>query len=912
MITQDTFQAYLNCETKASLLLAGEAGHEREVDFWERHLNDDYQQSCSRLLLSDLPEDCFFVGTPPICDLLNRKHQLVIDCVVEVQGLQSRIHALERANLRGGRNDASSYTPIRFVRGERLTRHDKLLLAFDALVLSEALGQMPSFGKIVHGTSRRTVRLGLASLVKTATLAVEGITGQTSGSPPQLVLNKHCGRCEFQLRCRQIAIEKDDLSLLSGMTQKERKNHHEKGIFTVAQLSYTYRPRRRPKYSASNRSKYDNALKALAIREGRIYISGRSELDINEHSVYLDVEGLPDVGFYYLIGFRIKSGNSATQLSFWANEMSDEKVIWNKFLQALSEIERPQLIHYGGYETVFLKQMKERHGEDPLFPNSLDEIIAESVDVLSIIRGQVYFPTYSNGLKEIAQYLGFQWSQPAASGLDSIGWRYKWESSKDSTLKERLLAYNAEDCEALERVAETVVRLQRRQTNDESHTSVVNTDTLKAKNSYRFGPNEFSIPELEYVNRCAYWDYQRDRIYVRSNRRFKRPCKPSGHGRQRPFSINKTVLCAADTSCPRCHAETIHKYGKMRKVVYDIKFGPSGVRRCVTKYVFNRYICAHCRATFVSEHRPLIRKYGSQLRAYLIYQVIELHLPQLSVAENIRQLFGFRMNRAEVHRQKVRAAQQYKDTFDGILKRIVSGKLVHADETKVNLEGKAAFVWVLTNMEEVAYFYTETRSAERVQALLQDFKGVLVSDFYAGYDSIECPQQKCLIHLIRDMNDDLLKHPFDEPLKKFLREFAILLRTIIDTVERFGLKARFLRRHRRAIDRFYENSWTQSPQSEIVSKYMKRFEKNRNKLFTFLEHDGVPWNNNNAEHAIKAFARLRNVIKGSSTDKGIQEYLTLLSVSETCKYMEVSFLDFLKSECKDIDGFVRAKGRRKA
>ena len=79
------------------------------------------------------------------------------------------------------------------------------------------------------------------------------------------------------------------------------------------------------------------------------------------------------------------------------------------------------------------------------------------------------------------------------------------------------------------------------------------------------------------------------------------------------------------------------------------------------------------------------------------------------------------------------------------------------------------------------------------------------------------------------------------------------------------------------------------------SKCKQRFEKNRDKLFTFLRYDGVPWNNNNAEHAIKAFARLRDVISGSSTKKGVDEYLTLLSVAETCEYQGLDFLDFLRS-----------------
>ena len=77
-----------------------------------------------------------------------------------------------------------------------------------------------------------------------------------------------------------------------------------------------------------------------------------------------------------------------------------------------------------------------------------------------------------------------------------------------------------------------------------------------------------------------------------------------------------------------------------------------------------------------------------------------------------------------------------------------------------------------------------------------------------------------------------------------------------------------------------------------------------------MDHDGVPWNNNNAEHAIKAFARLRNAIGANSTPKGVREYLVLLSVSETCMYKGVGFLHFLRSGETDIDVFAgRPAGR---
>jgi len=80
-------------------------------------------------------------------------------------------------------------------------------------------------------------------------------------------------------------------------------------------------------------------------------------------------------------------------------------------------------------------------------------------------------------------------------------------------------------------------------------------------------------------------------------------------------------------------------------------------------------------------------------------------------------------------------------------------------------------------------------------------------------------------------------------------------------------------------------------------------------MFTFLDFDGVPWNNNNAEHAVKAFVTLRRVIDGVTSEKGLRDYLILLSLCETCKYKSIDFLDFLRSGSKDIEDF--ATGLRK-
>ena len=105
------------------------------------------------------------------------------------------------------------------------------------------LGTEVSHGKIVHGDNHAVLNVKTSALAIELRERIKEITALLSSpSPPDLVLIPHCAECEFQARCRQKAIERDDLSLLAGMTKKERKKLHDKGVFTVTQLSYTFPP----------------------------------------------------------------------------------------------------------------------------------------------------------------------------------------------------------------------------------------------------------------------------------------------------------------------------------------------------------------------------------------------------------------------------------------------------------------------------------------------------------------------------------------------------------------------------------------------------------------------------------------------------------------------------------------------
>jgi predicted RecB family nuclease len=77
-----------------------------------------------------------------------------------------------------------------------------------------------------------------------------------------------------------------------------------------------------------------------------------------------------------------------------------------------------------------LKRMRKRYGV-PREGSTAATAIDGAVNLLSFIFARIYFPTFSNGLKEIARYLGFRFSGSPASGLEAIVWRHRWEASKD-------------------------------------------------------------------------------------------------------------------------------------------------------------------------------------------------------------------------------------------------------------------------------------------------------------------------------------------------------------------------------------------------------------------------------------------------------------------------------------------------
>jgi hypothetical protein len=373
---------------------------------------------------------------------------------------------------------------------------------------------------------------------------------------------------------------------------------------------------------------------------------------------------------------------------------------------------------------------------------------------------------------------------------------------------------------------------------------------------------------------------------------------------------SRTVLVEPRQRCPRHDVNLVpNPHKPAEKTVIDLVFSKSGCRKSVTRYVGIKSRCPKCKDYY---NPPAIggkhsHSFGHALQAWAIYQRVVLRLPYEIIVQVMDHLFGIGLGTTSIANFMGYLAGYYAPTEAAILQAILKSDFVHVDETKINIQGVDHYVWVFTDGQHVVFRMTETREADIVHEVLAGYQGVLVSDFYPGYDSIPCRQQKCLVHLIRDISDDLWKAPFDKELEGFALEVQALLVPILEAADHYGLKAWHLRKFLKDVDRFYDKNITgREYTSEPVRIYQKRFERYRSSLFTFLTQDGIPWENNMAERALRQLAVQRK-ISNTFWKRVAPQYLLLLAISQTCRFQGKSFLKFLLSKETDLDSFRRTR-----
>jgi len=259
----------------------------------------------------------------------------------------------------------------------------------------------------------------------------------------------------------------------------------------------------------------------------------------------------------------------------------------------------------------------------------------------------------------------------------------------------------------------------------------------------------------------------------------------------------------------------------------------------------------------------------------------------------LRDCFGLQLSPGGLSQALDRLAAKVKPQYDAIAAELRQAPVVHSDETSWWVAGPGWWLWVFTTSVLTCYVIAQSRGRDLLGNILgKDFGGVLVSDCLAIYDDATALQQKCYAHHHKAIRKAKDLHP--QQGEGFLCQVAAMLRAAVALQEQKAeLSLETFSDLRQALEH-KAVQLLEAPRSETNEEAVRnRLHKQRDHLFTFLDHEGVDATNNLAERQLRHAVIARKISCGNKTPKGAQTWQILTSLAATCVQRATSFIDVL-------------------
>jgi transposase len=251
---------------------------------------------------------------------------------------------------------------------------------------------------------------------------------------------------------------------------------------------------------------------------------------------------------------------------------------------------------------------------------------------------------------------------------------------------------------------------------------------------------------------------------------------------------------------------------------------------------------------------------GPRARLLTCYSRAHLGISLGKTRDLLHDFFGLTVSRAGLLGHLRWGGTLFEPVVEELLERLRNSAVVQGDETGWRINGQLAWAWCFRDPVLALFLIDRHRSHDVIARVLgPSFAGTLVSDFYAAYNGLDCPKQRCLVHLLRELAKLREELPW-QSVRAFIQPLLTLFQDAIQLgKDRAAMSSQaFDRAHQAILDRYDDlmvNSCSQQPDCRRI---WRRLFKHGNELFTFLNDPQVPADNNGCERDIRSLAAARN------------------------------------------------------
>ena len=274
---------------------------------------------------------------------------------------------------------------------------------------------------------------------------------------------------------------------------------------------------------------------------------------------------------------------------------------------------------------------------------------------------------------------------------------------------------------------------------------------------------------------------------------------------------------------------------------------------------------------------------GPRFMSLIATLAIAKRMPQRSIQKLLESLYGVHISLGEITEILHKVAGFAQKTVQWILRRVRGSPYAHGDETGWREDGINGYLWSLSTPELRYFHFEKSRAAAVAKRLLGIcFGGVLVCDFYAGYNFYDGPIQRCWVHFLRDLKKLVEAHPDNENVREWVESIRAIYK-VAKKIARRGFVESIRTRPRQDLEtRLFSLAQPYVKNESAPQRVLaERIERHLGELFTFVQYLGCPSGNNAAERAIRPAVIARKVSGGTRSENGSKTRTTLMSVFGT-------------------------------
>ena len=293
--------------------------------------------------------------------------------------------------------------------------------------------------------------------------------------------------------------------------------------------------------------------------------------------------------------------------------------------------------------------------------------------------------------------------------------------------------------------------------------------------------------------------------------------------------------------------------------------------------------------------------FGPQLAALIAYLTVVCRMPRRVVEALLEQVLGIEISLGSTQKCWEEASQAVAVPCQELEQQLKDEPVLNVDETGWRTNGDKRYLWAFVALQYVVYTVAATRgSAVLVRLLGAVFRGVLCSDRFRAYLKYHSGKaQFCWAHLKRNLlgiveitKNSAVERFCRDALAAHARLFRLWHKFRGGQINRRQLLLRSIPIQKRIFALAEQH--LDSRHREVRNLATALFQHNE-RLFTFLEQEGVEPTNNSAERALRTGVQWRKICFGNRSATGELATARLLTVAETCELQRLNILAYLSA-----------------